>query len=61
MTDDRLPSIPFCRMSNEPGKWQALAGTTQCILFVPGQVQCMQGWNFVESFAWRHLHETMPQ
>ena len=58
LTDDRLPSIPFLRMLNEPGKWAALAETSQCILFVPGQVQYQQGWNFIESYAWRNLHHT---
>eukprot|EP00969_Alexandrium_andersonii_P059976 2641771-Alexandrium_andersonii.AAC.1 len=48
-------------MLNEPGKWAALAETSQCILFVPGQVQHQQGWNFIESFAWRNFANTHTQ
>eukprot|EP00969_Alexandrium_andersonii_P196365 8675291-Alexandrium_andersonii.AAC.1 len=61
MTDESLPSMPYCRFLFEKSKWQALSATPNCILFVPGQVQYTQGWNFIESFAWRKLAMQMPQ
>eukprot|EP00969_Alexandrium_andersonii_P112543 4973092-Alexandrium_andersonii.AAC.1 len=61
MTDDSLPSIPFCRFLFETSKWQALSTTANCLLYVPGQLQHKQGWNFIESYARRKLAETMPQ
>ena len=61
VSDERLPSMPYVRFLFEKSRWQALCQFPNCILFVPGQVQYLQGWNFIESYAWRSLAMQMPQ